>query len=437
MADRIEPPDPFKILKLNRDTATIQDVKSAYNKYVKMIHPDKQKTEEDKKKAEKIFKTIKIAAKLAKNQIEERDGKTNGSVVESDGSATYLDLKKGFENFPKYQNSGETQTQIQSQASRNPQAQANERGSNFNLKNFNDMFKNNRIDNGYVMGVSEKDYVDKSVSERLSERSRVDNISIQPMFNGERDFDRNVFHRMFEIQNGSIQDRTKAMEQYVEPEQMTSGLQAYSEIKDDSIEQSENISGLNFSNIDKSLLGAMNPQNFDREIIEKLRREKDITNAKQIEKNYKQNIDRKLSEYTQQNIAISKPTSRPDFTAPINSGGATATMSNKNTETLKYNQELTDLIQNMKNMQELSGFPQQQPQISQTSQTSQTQQIPSFLVSTPTRDSTRGYGGADMNQIHPMMNTNQMMYLQQRKLEQELEEKNKIITMLLAGNNRH
>lgn len=93
----------YKVLELDKETATINDIKRAYRKLALKHHPDKQSlnaTEEEKQKANEIFQDMgKAYAVLSDPKRKERYDKT-GSMDESEfeGEKNWTDYFKELWN---------------------------------------------------------------------------------------------------------------------------------------------------------------------------------------------------------------------------------------------------------------------------------------------------------------------------------------------------
>jgi DnaJ-class molecular chaperone len=62
-----EDDNPYEVLGIDREDATLSNVKSAYRKMALRYHPDKQKTEEDRQRATSQFAKISNAYELLSN----------------------------------------------------------------------------------------------------------------------------------------------------------------------------------------------------------------------------------------------------------------------------------------------------------------------------------------------------------------------------------
>lgn len=97
----------YKILVLEKDTATITDVKKAYRKLALKFHPDKQPadaTEEEKQKANEAFQNLGIAYSILSDPKRKERYDRTGSIEESefegdkDWSAYFKELWTGVVN---------------------------------------------------------------------------------------------------------------------------------------------------------------------------------------------------------------------------------------------------------------------------------------------------------------------------------------------------
>lgn len=344
--------DAFKILKLDRKTATPEDVKEAFNKLSKKFHPDRQKTALDRKKAEELFKILSKSKEVALEEL-----KSNGGIsINIPEPSSFFQMKDSVTK-PEFKID---QTLANQLTGRN--------GNGINIQKFNEIFNQSKtssnngsgsgsgnsggIAKGFVFNISEQDYVDKSESQRIRERSNVDSIlsTIQPIFEGGRNFDNNSFQRMFEHHHGTAEQRTKELEVYKEPELLTSGLQPYSELDEegDGFKESSNISRLTFAEFEQQR-ELMNPSKIDRSLLEDFRRQKDITSVNQLEADYASNIKKKMNDYRSTDIVIPKSGITPDFSRPINNG-----FDNGNSKGRAKKTELVSLVENYNNMRPVS-----------------------------------------------------------------------------------
>ncbi|KAI9362336.1 hypothetical protein BD770DRAFT_408139 [Pilaira anomala] len=118
----------YKILVLEKDTATITDVKKAYRKLALKFHPDKQPsdaTEEEKQKANEAFQNLGIAYSILSDPKRKERYDRTGSIEENefegdkDWSAYFKELWTGVVNAEaieaqklKYQGSNEEKEDV-------------------------------------------------------------------------------------------------------------------------------------------------------------------------------------------------------------------------------------------------------------------------------------------------------------------------------------
>lgn len=281
--------NPYQILGIPND-ATLEMVKDAYRQLATKHHPDKGGNQE-------TFKIIKLSFKMIVDNIKK------GIQIPKNGSSTHIDMKEASQNL---------------QTSKHPtpheffgQKTPIDPNNQFDAKTFNQKFVRNLTeDNNCLLNQNMEDYREtRTKNQLLTEQETVNNelSNIKPIFTG-KEFNNNVFNRLFEQLNGKPDEKTE-LQVYEEPQALTSGLQPFTEIDDNQkIKQTDKFSSLGFSNVTEGF-GQKIPTHFDRTTITQLAQQPDITDVKTLEPDYHNKMKQRLNNY--QNAQISfhpKPT---------------------------------------------------------------------------------------------------------------------------------
>jgi curved DNA-binding protein CbpA len=274
--------NPYQILGIPTD-ATLETVKDVYRQLATKHHPDKGGNPE-------TFKIIKLAFKMIADNIKK------GVQIPRSTANTFTELKESAQALPpvKYQSPQEF-------FGKDHQIDPNHE---FNVQSFNQKFMQNvKEDDNCLGGATAGDYREKRTKEQLLLEQQTINdemSSIRPIFNG-KDFNPNVFNRLFEQINGSPQEK-KELQAYEEPSALTSGLQPYTEIDDNQkCKQTNGLSSLGYSDISEGF-GQKNPNQINQDMINQLAKQPDITDVNTLESDYHSKIKQRLNEY--QNVQL-------------------------------------------------------------------------------------------------------------------------------------
>ena len=215
--------DPYQILGVAPD-ASLDVVKEAYRQLALKHHSDKDGNPE-------TFKIIKSAFKLIVDNIKK------GTQIPKN-APTFTEMKKSAQDYVNLKMP--TPQEFFGQTGIDP-------NRSFDNQTFNQKFIQQVTDNDETaINHHQDDYRENRTKEQLLAEQQAVNSElskIQPIFTG-REFNNNVFQRLFEQLNGTPEEKTKALQVYEEPDAVVaSGLQAYTEIDaDHKTKQSDRIS---------------------------------------------------------------------------------------------------------------------------------------------------------------------------------------------------
>lgn len=338
--------NPYQILGIPTNS-TLDVVKEAYRQLATRHHPDKGGNPE-------TFKIVKLAFKMIVDNIKK------GIQIPQNSSSTYTEMKEASQNYQP--------TKYQSPQEFFGQDQPIDPNREFDRTAFNQKFMQNaKNDDDYVLNKTTEDYREKRTKEQLlAEQHSVDNelSNIKPIFNS-KDFNRNVFNRLFEQVNGAPGEK-KDLQIYEEPVALTSGMQPYTEIDNgQKVKQTDKLSSLGFSDITEGF-GQKVPNQFDHEMISKLATQPDITDVSTLEPSYHNKIKQRLNDY--QNTQINfhpKPSDPSKLPDQIRSTNATTDKISQQGLNDAYNrkmQERNGLINEIKYRQPMPGSSTPSPQ---------------------------------------------------------------------------
>lgn len=375
--------NPYQILGIPND-ANINTVNEAYKALALKNHPDKGGNPE-------TFKIIRLAFKMVVNNIKK------GIQIPKNNSSTFIDLKSQSTReeqpvkYPTPQEFFGKTDQI------NP-------NKGFDSDTFNQKFlqnKKNDDGDGDTVQIDNNDYREKRTKEQLlSEQQHIDDemSNIKPIFVG-KDFDNNVFQRLYEHVNGTPDKNVKELQVYEEPEALTSGLQPYTEIDDQLKLKMGTGSGSSYGDINHGF-GQKIPSQFDKGMITKFSGQPNITDVNVIESDYHSKMKQRLNDY--QNVKVNvhpKPANMSQLPEGIKE--------QKSTESKLTQQNMNDAFN--RKMQERNGLfaPQQQQQ--------QQQQPRSVTV----MDYPRNSNGDDLGGGMPSHTTQSVVYQQHPSMYQQ------------------
>lgn len=360
--------NPYQILGIPTNS-TIDAVKEAYRQLATKHHPDKGGNPE-------TFKIVKLAFKMIVDNIKK------GIQIPQNSSSTYTEMKEASQNYQP--------TKYQSPQEFFGRDQPIDPNREFDRNTFNQKFMQNvKNDDDYVLSKTTEDYREKRTKEQLlAEQQSVDNdlSNIKPIFSG-KDFNRNVFNRLFEQVNGAPGEK-KDLQIYEEPMALTSGMQPYTEIDSgQKVKQTDKLSSLGFGDISE-VFGQKAPNQFDHEMISKLATQPDITDVSTLEPDYHNKIKQRLNEYqnTQMNFhpKPSDPSKLPDQIRPTNATTDKISQQGLNDAYNRKMQERNGLINEIKYGQPMptpstishQPHPQPQPQLQNPTQLQQHRSLP-------------------------------------------------------------
>lgn len=374
--------NPYQILGVSND-ANLETVTDAYKMLAQIHHPDKGGDPE-------VFKHIRNAYKQICDSVKK------GVPIQKTTSPTYLELKNA-----SMSDTGVQQLSPENFFGRNEKIDPNR---NFDGQLFNQLFTQKvNGSSDYVFNSSGDDYRQSRTKEQLlAEQKSIesDMASVQPIFNN-KEFNPNVFNRLFEQVNGTPKDNITDMEQYHDPSAITSGLQPYTEIDaNHQLGECHNV-GL-YASVSDSM-GRKNPEKVNSETIKMLSQKPDITDVSELEGDYHQMMQKRIQEYKSDQCMC------PHNPADINNIRATpVSRASMNEVEQQYNQMLNrrnDLTSQMKPVQ---NRPAQVPvPVMDHPQNSnghkQSLQTADYFMKMPIANQSQQYGQQVTQQMSPQM----------------------------------
>ena len=223
--------DPYQVLKLDRDTATVNDVKKAYYYIVSIYNPEKGGNNTEFQRFQNAYRQIMLE-------------KTSQSRTSTSRQPVQL-----------------------------PQGMS---GSKFN-REFTAKKSTQNAD-GYVYNIDETQFVERDRGAYNQQRARITSEaeSIKPMFKSGR-FNQNVFNRVFnnEKKLSGSEDKHVGLPVPVAGTEIIS----YSDVNQ--LNNSSNITQLSYADFNKQR-SHLNPKQFDPQKIKQMSRMKDITKEQQL-----------------------------------------------------------------------------------------------------------------------------------------------------------
>jgi hypothetical protein len=244
-----------------------------------------------------------------------------GKPIAKTQSSGFVELRQSAQNqnYPVIQKQAEPHEFFGQDKPINPNRE-------FSNATFNQKFIQGRTNNDYLLAADDNDYREARTKDQLlSEQAQIDSElgKIQPMFTT-KEFNNDVFQKMFQQVNGTPETNNKGLKDYEEPEALVSSLQPFTEIDEDhKVKSTAQLSSLGFSGFVDGFKGSVNPNQVDKSLLTKLAQQPSITDVNTIEDGYHTKMKQRLNDYQNINVNVhpkpENPNQLPDSLRAINS----------------------------------------------------------------------------------------------------------------------